>query len=134
MTRLERTTELFVRRLYEAAFIDQSMLLNTRFHIWLSDIKTTEASVKSLDHVTVYLCSTMWHETYDEMMTFISSLFRLDRYRPKHRSQKDRLSLEGHIYFDDAFIEETNEQSGKKTLYANTHVALLVRVIEEVFR
>ncbi|MGH0128417.1 UNVERIFIED_CONTAM: hypothetical protein FKN15_058311 [Acipenser sinensis] len=102
MTRLERTTELFVRRLYEAAFVDQSMLLNTRFHIWLSDIKTTET--------------------------------RLDRYRPKHRSQRDRLSLEGHIYFDDAFIEETNEQSGKKTLYANTHVELLVRVIEEVFR
>ncbi|XP_041107400.1 uncharacterized protein LOC121316388 [Polyodon spathula] len=101
MTRLERTTELFVRQLYEAAFIDQSMLLNTRFHIWLSDIKTTEA--------------------------------RLDRYRPKHRSQKDRLSLEGHIYFDDAFIEETDEQSGKKTLYTNTHVELLVRVIEEVF-
>lgn len=33
MNRIERTKELFVRNLYEAAFIDQSMLLNTKFEV-----------------------------------------------------------------------------------------------------
>ncbi|XP_067277982.1 chitin synthase chs-2-like isoform X1 [Pseudorasbora parva] len=31
--RIERTQELFVRRMYEGAFLEQSMLLNTRFEI-----------------------------------------------------------------------------------------------------
>ncbi|KAJ8416019.1 hypothetical protein AAFF_G00380410 [Aldrovandia affinis] len=31
--RIERTTQLFVRRLYESAFIDQSMLLNTKMKV-----------------------------------------------------------------------------------------------------
>lgn len=31
--RIERTQDLFVRRLYEGAFLEQSMLLNTRFEI-----------------------------------------------------------------------------------------------------
>lgn len=35
--RIQRTQDLFVRRLYEGAFIEQSLLLNTRF-----DIQTTE--------------------------------------------------------------------------------------------
>lgn len=26
--------------------------------------------------VTVYLCATMWHETYNEMMKIIISMFR----------------------------------------------------------
>jgi len=31
--RIERTQDLFVRRMYEGAFLEQSMLLNTRFEI-----------------------------------------------------------------------------------------------------
>lgn len=35
--RIQRTQDLFIRRLYEGGFIEQSLLLNTRY-----DIKTTE--------------------------------------------------------------------------------------------
>ena len=31
--RIQRTQDLFIRRLYEGAFIEQSLLLNTRFDI-----------------------------------------------------------------------------------------------------
>lgn len=31
--RIQRTGDLFVRRLYEGAFIEQSLLLNTRFDV-----------------------------------------------------------------------------------------------------
>lgn len=31
---------------------------------------------RPLDSVKVFLCATMWHETYDEMMKIIISIFR----------------------------------------------------------
>lgn len=33
VARIQRTQDLFVRRLFEGAFIEQSLLLNTRFDI-----------------------------------------------------------------------------------------------------
>lgn len=37
--RIQRTQDLFTRRLYEGAFIEQSLLLNTRFDIQTKDKK-----------------------------------------------------------------------------------------------
>uniref|UniRef100_A0A674BRU7 chitin synthase n=1 Tax=Salmo trutta TaxID=8032 RepID=A0A674BRU7_SALTR len=95
LQRIERTQNLFVRRMYEGAFLEQSILLNTRFEIQRKKELQT-------DPVTVYLCATMWHENYDEMMKMIISMFRLDKYRPRNESNDD-VSFESHIYFDDAF-------------------------------
>uniref|UniRef100_A0A674BTB4 chitin synthase n=1 Tax=Salmo trutta TaxID=8032 RepID=A0A674BTB4_SALTR len=89
LQRIERTQNLFVRRMYEGAFLEQSMLLNTRFEI-------------QRKKKWVYLCATMWHENNDEMMKMIISMFRLDKYRPRNESNDD-VSFESHIYFDDAF-------------------------------
>uniref|UniRef100_A0A672P4J5 chitin synthase n=1 Tax=Sinocyclocheilus grahami TaxID=75366 RepID=A0A672P4J5_SINGR len=94
--RIERTQDLFVRRMYEGAFLEQSMLLNTRFEIR-----------KRIKEKKVFLCATMWHETYDEMMKIIISMFRLDKYRPKTDKQSD-VEFEFHIYFDDAFKDVNN--------------------------
>uniref|UniRef100_A0A8C9XK17 chitin synthase n=1 Tax=Sander lucioperca TaxID=283035 RepID=A0A8C9XK17_SANLU len=71
--RIQRTQDLFMRRLYEGGFLEQSLLLNTRF-----DIQTTAKQKKftPLDPVKVFLCATMWHETYDEMMKMLISIFR----------------------------------------------------------
>uniref|UniRef100_A0A3Q3KAL0 chitin synthase n=1 Tax=Monopterus albus TaxID=43700 RepID=A0A3Q3KAL0_MONAL len=81
------------------AFIEQSLLLNIRF-----DVLTKKKKKKPFQTAMVYLCATMWHETYDEMMTIIISIFRLDRYRPKTEAKFDDFTFEAHIFFDDAFI------------------------------
>uniref|UniRef100_A0A6Q2YBC1 chitin synthase n=1 Tax=Esox lucius TaxID=8010 RepID=A0A6Q2YBC1_ESOLU len=110
LQRIERTQDLFVRRMYEGAFLEQSLLLNTP------------------DPVTVYLCATMWHENYDEMMKIIISMFRLDKYRPKNDTTDD-VKFESHIYFDDAF----KDVEGSKERHVNEYAEDLVEVIREVF-
>uniref|UniRef100_W5KPB4 chitin synthase n=1 Tax=Astyanax mexicanus TaxID=7994 RepID=W5KPB4_ASTMX len=112
MHRIERTKELFVRNLYEAVCIDQSMLLNTRFEV--------------KDKMTIYLCATMWHETKDEMLKMIISMFRLDRFRPKKNKFND-VAFESHIFFDDAFKQKDNKRS------VNEYAETLAEVIKEVY-
>uniref|UniRef100_A0A8C9S1A1 chitin synthase n=1 Tax=Scleropages formosus TaxID=113540 RepID=A0A8C9S1A1_SCLFO len=120
--RIERTRDLFVRRHYEAAFIDQSMLLNIRL-FWYFVFSHSENEV-----VSIYLCATMWHETYDEMMKMIISMFRLDKFRPRKNFHND-VSFESHIYFDDAF----QEVEGSKERHINEYAETLVVVIKEVY-
>ncbi|XP_040909387.1 chitin synthase chs-1-like [Toxotes jaculatrix] len=124
--RIQRTQDLFARRLYEGAFIEQSLLLNTRF-----DIQTKNRMKKFMESETamVYLCATMWHETYDEMMNIIISIFRLDRYRPKKEPKYKDFTFEAHIYFDDAF--ESIEGSQERHL--NEYAKNLVEIITEVY-
>uniref|UniRef100_A0AAZ1XBE4 chitin synthase n=1 Tax=Oreochromis aureus TaxID=47969 RepID=A0AAZ1XBE4_OREAU len=120
--RIERTQDLLIRRLYEGAFIEQSLLLNTRF-----DIQTKERIQKDVEQVKVYLCATMWHETYEEMMSIIISIFRLDEYRPKEDPKSNDFTFKAHIYFDDAF----EAVGGSRHL--NKYAKNLVKVIKEVF-
>ncbi|RXN18308.1 putative vertebrate CG2666-PC-like protein [Labeo rohita] len=68
----------------------------------------------------------MWHETYDEMMKIIISMFRLDKYRPKTDKHSD-VKFEFHIYFDDAFKGVNNGR------HANEYAEILVDVIKEVY-
>uniref|UniRef100_A0A672P6N3 chitin synthase n=1 Tax=Sinocyclocheilus grahami TaxID=75366 RepID=A0A672P6N3_SINGR len=109
--RIERTQDLFVRRMYEGAFLEQSMLLNTQTPV-LSHVSPPEFK-------KVFLCATMWHETYDEMMKIIISMFRLDKYRPKTDKQSD-VEFEFHIYFDDAFKDVDNGR------HANEYAEIIV--------
>ncbi|XP_024256311.1 chitin synthase chs-2-like [Oncorhynchus tshawytscha] len=123
LQRIERTQNLFVRRMYEGPFLEQSMLLNTRF-----EIQRKKTIHRQTDPVTVYLCATMWHESYDEMMKMIISMFRLDKYRPRKDTNND-VSFESHIYFDDAF----KDVKGSKGRHVNEYAEDLVEVIREVY-
>uniref|UniRef100_A0A672FU87 chitin synthase n=1 Tax=Salarias fasciatus TaxID=181472 RepID=A0A672FU87_SALFA len=98
--RIQRTQDLFIRRLYEGAFIEQSLLLNTRF-----DIQTGHRVKRNFETVMIYLCATMWHETYEEMMNVVISIFRLDKYRSKKQPRVNDFIFEAHIFVDDAFID-----------------------------
>uniref|UniRef100_A0A3B3YHD5 chitin synthase n=1 Tax=Poecilia mexicana TaxID=48701 RepID=A0A3B3YHD5_9TELE len=118
--RIQKTQDLFVRRLYEGAFIEQSLLLNTRFNI-LSYCDDTPA--------LIYLCATMWHETYEEMMNIMISIFRLDKYRPKTGPKFNDFTFEAHIYFDDAF----ENAKGNQDRHLNTYAKDLVQIITEVY-
>ncbi|XP_067845652.1 chitin synthase chs-2-like [Heptranchias perlo] len=127
--RIERTTQLFVRRLYEAAFMEQSMLLNTRVQK-----KKDEKIKRKSDHVMIYLCATMWHERVDEMATMLTSIFRLDKYKPSSsKSHKDNFDFEAHIYFDDAF-HFTNPDDNVQERVVNEYVKSLVYTMEDIYR
>ncbi|ROJ42680.1 Chitin synthase C [Anabarilius grahami] len=98
--RIERTSQLFVRRLYESAFIDLSMLLNTKMKV----IRTANKE-------------------------------RLDRYRGDPKEEhKDVFDFECHIYVDDAFMIEKDEENGTETRLVNSYVSDLVNVVMEVYR
>ncbi|XP_040894744.1 chitin synthase 1 [Toxotes jaculatrix] len=126
--RIERTSQLFVRRLYESAFIDLSLLLNTKMKVPRARNQESHDDIQSS---VIYLCATMWHETYDEMLKILTSMFRLDRYRgdPKE-DHKDCFDFECHIYVDDAFM--TEKDTGKRLV--NSYVNDLIHVVIEVYR
>ncbi|KAK9963906.1 hypothetical protein ABG768_005125 [Culter alburnus] len=131
--RIERTSQLFVRRLYESAFIDLSMLLNTKMKVIRTANK--ESSDIEVENCVIYLCATMWHETYDEMLKILTSMFRLDRYRGDPKEEhKDVFDFECHIYVDDAFMIEKDEEKGTEKRLVNSYVSDLVNVVMEVYR
>ncbi|XP_070778289.1 chitin synthase chs-1-like [Enoplosus armatus] len=125
--RIQRTQDLFVRRLYEGGFLEQSLLLNTRFDIQTSD---RLKKCRPQEPVKVFLCATMWHETYNEMLKIIISIFRLDKYRPrKEEQEKSDVTFEGHIYFDDAF----RDVPGSRGRHVNEYAEMLVEILREVY-
>ncbi|XP_078106768.1 chitin synthase 1 isoform X2 [Sander vitreus] len=126
--RIERTSQLFVRRLYESAFIDLSLLLNTKMKVPRAK---NQDSQDDMQNCVIYLCATMWHETYDEMLKILTSMFRLDRYRGDPKEEhKDCFNFECHIYVDDAFM--TEKDTGKRLV--NSYVTDLIHVVIEVYR
>ncbi|XP_056135356.1 chitin synthase 1 [Lampris incognitus] len=126
--RIERTSQLFVRRLYESAFIDLSLLLNTKMKVTRA---RNQESHDDIENCVIYLCATMWHETYDEMLKILTSMFRLDRYRGDPKEEHlDCFDFECHIYVDDSFM--TDKDSGKRVV--NTYVNDLIQVVIEVYR
>lgn len=126
--RIERTSQLFVRRLYESCFIDLSLLLNTKMKVARTQNQDSQSEI---ENCVIYLCATMWHETYDEMLKIITSMFRLDRYRGDPEKQhSDQFNFESHIFVDDAFM--TEKETGKRVV--NSYVNDLINVVIEVYR
>ncbi|XP_054911263.1 chitin synthase chs-2-like [Poeciliopsis prolifica] len=127
INRIQKTQDLFGRRLYEGAFIEQSLLLNTRFNIRTRKSKKKQNKEDDIPAM-IYLCATMWHETYEEMMNIMISMFRLDKYRPKAGSKFNDFTFEAHLFFDDAFenAQETQDR------HLNTYAKDLVQIITEV--
>ncbi|CAK6984156.1 chitin synthase chs-2-like, partial [Scomber scombrus] len=111
--RIQRTQDLFIRRLYEGAFIEQSLLFNTRFDIQIKD--KSRRGLQGLEKAMVYL---------------------LDKYRPNEESDKDSkkdpkfndFTFEAHIYFDDAFTTVPGRQGPELNEFAKTLVGVLTEV------
>ncbi|XP_072122970.1 uncharacterized protein [Mobula birostris] len=106
VNRIQRTSETFVRRIYEAAFLEQSMLLNRRFHI---SPQNTEESNPRLDR------------------------FRGKRWKTLDKSD-DNFDFEVHIMFDDAFRNVTNKEAGTRKRVINEYVESLIKAIDENYR
>uniref|UniRef100_A0A3B5A0I7 chitin synthase n=1 Tax=Stegastes partitus TaxID=144197 RepID=A0A3B5A0I7_9TELE len=126
--RIQRTQDLFIGRFYEGGFLEQSLLLNVRFDI--QKIVKLSKQFTPLEPVKVFLCATMWHETYDEMMKIIISIFRLDKYRPQTEDATRDVTFEGHIYFDDAFRDVPGSQGRHVNEYAEI---IFVNIDKDIF-
>ncbi|XP_049868807.1 chitin synthase chs-2-like [Pectinophora gossypiella] len=150
--RLAATDKLFCKPWYSGPLIDQSLLLNRSkdddIDISVDDLKDIDdddsiANSEKLrnanpsDSITrIYICATMWHETKDEMIEFLKSIFRLDEDQSARRvAQKylgvvdpDYYEVEAHIFMDDAF--EVSDHSAEDS-QVNYFVKCLVGTIDE---
>ncbi|XP_076028581.1 hyaluronan synthase-like protein kkv [Oratosquilla oratoria] len=163
--RLASTEKLFVTPMYNSLLIDQSVALNRRrddegevktdelkldpdehenevsqYYETISvhtDASNNQSKARSTDHITrIYATATMWHETEDEMMEMLKSIFRMDEDQSARRvAQKylkvvdlDYYEFETQIFFDDAFeIADENEDEQ----VVNQFVRLLVASMDE---
>ncbi|KAM7362637.1 hyaluronan synthase-like protein kkv isoform 1-T3 [Cochliomyia hominivorax] len=126
--RLATTEKLFVKPMYCALLIDQSMAMNRRRDDQ-ADVKTEDLSeiekekgdeyyetisvhtdgsaiqskptIKSSDHITrIYACATMWHETKDEMIEFLKSIMRMDEDQCARRVAQKYLRIVDPDYYE----------------------------------
>uniref|UniRef100_UPI00358DDBF1 chitin synthase chs-2-like n=1 Tax=Myxine glutinosa TaxID=7769 RepID=UPI00358DDBF1 len=136
--RMEKTREMFVRRMYDNLCVAADMLLNRRYDEEYIEIKKYE----SLVDVDIYLCATMWHETQEEITCILTSIFRLDKQQVRFtldrtlkqnqemrqaRYHREPYNMEAHIFFDDAF----SKTNGIK--HINEYAKLMVKVLIEIY-
>lgn len=117
--KLATTEKLFVRPMYEPFLIDQDLAMNRRLDDgtdWRDDdieddfIDTMEdirekpinfAVPHNDDSMTrIYACATMWHETKEEMMEFLKSVFRMDEDQCARRTVREQLGFNLPDYYE----------------------------------
>ncbi|XP_060530267.1 chitin synthase chs-2-like [Cylas formicarius] len=136
---LSTTEKLFMRPMYDAFLIDQSIALNRRVLVEEVEKHThkTESDAVKEDSVTkIYACGTMWHETKEEMMEFLKSILRVDEDQCAQRivrkhfeyERDDYYEWETHIFFDDAFVRKSKDDNDP---HLNQYVMDLVETVGE---
>ncbi|XP_048522963.1 chitin synthase chs-2 [Dendroctonus ponderosae] len=140
-SKLATTEQIFMRPMYHGILIDQSIAMNRRnvAHQLRKDdaVEGDDRSNIDVDKITrIFACATMWHETPEEMMEFLKSIFRMDEDQAAHRIVKQYLQypIEGyyewetHIFFDDAFWRKSADDNDPEL---NTYVKDLIATLGE---
>ncbi|CAF1352654.1 unnamed protein product [Adineta steineri] len=132
--RLATTETLFVLPQYDSSLIEQSLLMNRRRNEPEHQKNKLEEHFEDLDiidgmaafsedeklenNTKIYLCGTLWHETISEMILMLKSIMRMDIDQSARRQARDEFQvidpdyydMEAHVFFDDAFYHDENQQ------------------------
>ncbi|XP_054158314.1 chitin synthase chs-2-like [Oppia nitens] len=89
--------------------------------------------------VTIYVCTTMWHESKDEMIQTLKAVIRLDadqcarktaqEFFQLNPSLTDYYEIEFNIFFDDAFDQGVSDDEDDRVV--NRFVRQLVETMDE---
>ena len=162
--RLASTEQIFGTPWYEGLLIDQTLMLNRRKdgnqEMKIEELQEYElgdkeelkefyetfpeneddskhSNVKKADTITkIYACATMWHESEEEIIEMLKSLFRIDKdYSARRCAQKylgvvdqDYYEWETHILFDDCMEVGNNPEEAQ---VINKFVRLLVETMNK---
>lgn len=140
-SKLASTEQLFMKPMYDPFLIDQSLVLNRRNVVdelvKIKDDSPMDVTEIDEDKVTrIYACGTMWHETHEEMIEFLKTIFRMDEDQAAHRIVRNYLQYpiesyyewETHIFFDDAFVRKNKDDNDP---HVNSYVLDLVNTMSE---
>ncbi|XP_046559999.1 uncharacterized protein LOC124269013 [Haliotis rubra] len=140
--RMAKLDRLFVFNYRDAIFPYQSLAMLRRQD---SEVKkerlhkVKKEEEEETERPLVHICATMWHETRQEMVQLLKSLFRLDfdncarriatqKFAADNNAMlKDNYDAEIHIIFDDAFLTD----SDSKQRVVNSYVQQLLDVLPQ---
>ncbi|ESO97576.1 hypothetical protein LOTGIDRAFT_208748 [Lottia gigantea] len=148
------TAMLFVKPLYCGILFDQSLMLNRssdddidrkkqdhlkkelQENTMGNSFSRTTSSHKEKVIPKIYACATLWRENEKEMTQLLKSIFRMDldqfdksfAKRISDGPKPHTYEFEAHIFFDDAFKEDSKKYT------VNRYVLQLLKVIEMASR
>lgn len=151
-SRLMRRELLFLNPYFCSFFYEQGILMSRRCHNYIIQYSniygkfiyklekyeesaniTTEETKGKKYYPKVYACATMWHETPNEMMQILKSIFRMSIEQQIRRDMKEiekdddgYFEFEAHIFFDDSMTLNDDEE-----VVVNKFVQTFVSKIDE---
>ncbi|EFX80551.1 hypothetical protein DAPPUDRAFT_51536 [Daphnia pulex] len=119
---------------YNSLLIDQSMNFSPTRHY-----NKVSESTKCSMMTRVFAVATMWHETSDEMLIILKSIFRMDKDQSRRHLARYCNNMvidphcyhyETHIFFDDAF--ESHSKDGTTSRVVNQFVNQLIELMDKM--
>ena len=89
--------DMYVRPYYSSILLEQYLILNRDVQS-----KNNEENEENQDGYTVFICSTMFRESFNEMKQMLESLRRVAKFYKSKRNEdsKTNTRFESHIFFD----------------------------------